>query len=60
MKVLWILNEFKYVTNKLVAQEVKKSQSILVGFILFYNICSDMTGEHDTRGSYQMQNNIKH
>jgi hypothetical protein len=29
-------------------------------FILFYNICSDMTGEHDTRNNNQMECSSQH
>ena len=32
----------------------------LVCFILFYNICSDMTGEHDTINNNQMAGSSQH
>jgi hypothetical protein len=36
-------------------KQVTESEEILVCFLLFYNVCSDMTGEHDTRDSNQME-----
>jgi hypothetical protein len=56
MKVVLILIQFEYVTDKLVTE----SEEILVYFnlfslILFYNVRSNMTGEHDTRDSNHME-----
>jgi hypothetical protein len=53
VKVLLILIQFDYVTNKLVTE----SKEILV-FILFYDICSDMTGKITTR--WEAAVNTKH
>ena len=58
---LLFLIQVEYVTEKLVTE----SEEILVYFgmfyfILSYEICSDMAGEHDTRNNNQMKDNNQH
>ena len=61
MKVLLILSQFEYVTDKLVIEsEEILVQYVLFYFNLFYDICSDMTGEDDTRNNNQMEGSSHH
>jgi hypothetical protein len=57
-----MLIQFEYVTDKLVteSEEILEILVYLVCFILFYNICSDMIGEHDTRNNNQMEGSSQH
>jgi hypothetical protein len=64
VKVKLILIQSEYVTDKLVT-ESEEMFYILVYlsmfyFILFYDICSDMTGELDTRNNNQMKGSSQH
>jgi hypothetical protein len=58
VEVWLILIHFKCVTNKLLSQKVKKFQSIVICFILFYKICSDMTGERSWYNDNRCCNDI--
>jgi hypothetical protein len=54
-------NQWENVMDKLVTE----SEEILVYFsmfcfILFYDICSDMTSEHETRNNNQMEGSSQH
>jgi hypothetical protein len=59
VKVVLILIQFEYVTDKLVRESEEILEIVvyfsMFYFISFYDTCSDMTGEHDTRNNNQME-----
>jgi hypothetical protein len=62
VEVLLILIQFEYVADKLVTESEDISEILVYFsiFILFYDICSDMTGEHGTRNNNQMEGSSQH